>query len=610
MGRIRVLDDRLIDRIAAGEVVERPASVVKELVENALDSGAGRIAIGLVGGGKRRIEVDDDGAGMDRDDALLAVERHATSKLATSADLQSIRSLGFRGEALSSIASVSRFTLSTACADGAGTEVEVHGGRLAAVRETARGRGTAVRVERLFFNVPARRKFLRTDGTELSHVVRVVTRLALAHPATGLRLVSDQRELLRSDPARSAEERIGQIFGRELVERLLPFSADEPGLRLHGLAGRPTDALPRSRAQHVFVNGRAIQDRTLAHAVAEAYGNTMPRGRHPALFLFIEIDPAQVDVNVHPQKHEVRFRSSRQVHDLVRDALRAALSHTAVVPDLQDLRPAPGGSARAGVARATLDYLRRHEGRPEPPGETDRGPASGARARAASVPAESLAEPRVKRALDAPPVAEQPRLPDATSADAPAPRALAQYRESYILAQDAEGLLLVDQHAAHERVLFERFLEEAELNRVEVQKLLFPVTCELAPEEVVLLEEEAEEFRRLGFQVEPFGGNTVRVDGVPAVAAEVDAADLLAELVGETRRTRSAPASSEPLRHRLVTSAACQAAIKINHPLGIPACQALLDDLARTVNPGTCPHGRPVVFRLSLVEIERAFDRR
>ncbi len=602
MGLIRPLADSLINRIAAGEVVERPASVVKELVENSLDSGATSIAVTLAAGGKRSVLVRDDGSGMDRDDALLAVERHATSKLFEAGDLSTIRTLGFRGEALSSISAVSSFLLRTSVGGERGTEVEVRGGRIRSVRDVAGPRGTSIRVERLFFNVPARRKFLRTEATELSHIVRVVTRLALAHPAVGFRLEQQGRPLLQAEACEGRRERIAQIFGGELVDKLLPFAGNEPGLAVEGFAGRPLDALPRREGQHLLVNGRAVQDRTLWHAVSEAYDNTLPRGRFPMLFLFLEVDPDRVDVNVHPRKIEVRFSDTRRVHDLVRDSILASLSHRAVVPDLGDLRPAAASLRTSGAPRGW-------SGSHEMPLSRAGGGAT------------SLGEPVAPRSCGPrstplPPSDAQPDLIQAAAALDDAPLALrqaaplAQYRDSYIVAQDLEGLLLVDQHAAHERVIFERYLEEAGRNAVQVQPLLFPVTCDLAPDERVLFEEQKEELRRLGFVVEPFGSTTVKIEGVPALAAKLEPEAMLRELLGEAARARSAAADVDGLRHRLVTSAACQAAIKVNYPLTRETMQALLDDLFATVSPSTCPHGRPTIFRLSLDEIERAFRRR
>ena len=598
MGRIRVLDDPTVNRIAAGEVVERPASVVKELIENSLDAGAHAIDVRVLAGGRRLVRVADDGSGMDRDDALLALERHATSKLDATTDLHAIESLGFRGEALPSIAAVSRFMLRTAHEDGSGTEVEVRGGKIVAVREVAIPRGTTVEVAGLFFNVPARRKFLRAGTTELSHVVRWVARYALAHREVRFRLEHGPRVVLEAAPAESLADRIREVYGN-LADRLLPFLLDRPGLRVHGLAGRPVEGGPRRDGLQLFVNGRVVQDRVLAHAVREAYGNTMPRGRHPVAFVFVEIAPEEVDVNVHPQKTEVRFSRSGAVHDVVREAVAFALSREGAVPDLAELRRSCAApSVRDAIAASALSYL-------ESRGETAASERTGeASARVAYRPDTSGASPAGQRTLlaEGPGVAAQPRVAPWVP--------LAQYRDSYIVAEDRDGLVLVDQHAAHERVLFERYLEDAEEDRVEVQRLLFPLTLELAPDRAVVLEEELSEFRRLGFTIEPFGGHSFRVDGVPSVLGDLEAGPCLEELLGEAATTRSAAAGVANLRRKLVTSAACQAAIKINHPLTEAGMGRLLTDLAGTTNPTTCPHGRPILFRLSLDEIERGFRRR
>jgi len=593
MGRIRVLDDLTVNRIAAGEVVERPASVVKELVENSLDAGATRVDVEVHSGGRSLIRVSDDGTGMDRDDALLALERHATSKLASARELQAIRTLGFRGEALPSIAAVSRFDLRTAVEDGSGTEIEVRGGKIQAVREVGAPRGTSVEVADLFFNLPARRKFLRSDATELAHVLRWVSRFTLARPDVRFRLVHGSRTLIDAPPARDAAERAHHVYGRQSAERMLPFALERGGVRVRGLAGRPAESLARGEAQHLFVNGRAVQDRVLTHAVRQAYGNTMARDRFPAVLVFLEVDPSVVDVNVHPQKIEVRFARSTEVHDAVRDAVTSALSHDAAVPGLTDLRP--GGEVSRhldAVSASALSYL---ESRAVPTGAEPRGVGRPG----------GLYRGGDGATCPAPPVAVAEGLGRA------APwAALAQYRESYIVAQDADGLVLVDQHAAHERVLFERFLREAEDDRVQVQRLLFPVTVELANDESAVLSEEIGEFRRLGFEVEPFGGTAFRIDGVPAVLGEIEPTSCLRELLGEAREARSATAGVGELRRKLVTSAACQAAIKVHHPLTHAGMTGLLDDLARTSSPTTCPHGRPVLFRIRLEEIERGFRRR
>jgi len=559
---IRRLSPAVAARIAAGEVVERPASVVKELVENALDAGASTIDVTVEDGGRRRIVVADDGSGMERDDALLALERHATSKLRSFEDLAAIGTLGFRGEALPAIAAVCRFVLRTAARDGHGTEIEVRGGKIAAVREIAFTRGTTIECGSLFFNVPARRKFLKAPPTELSHVVKLAGSYALARPAVRFRLDHDGRRLLDAAVAADRRERLAQVHGRGIADKLVPFELVRPGLSVSGFAGRPVDALPRRDAQHLFVNGRRVQDRLLAHAIGQAYGDTTPRGSFPAAFVFVEIDPAAVDVNVHPQKSEVRFARSAEVHDVVREAVARALPAPRAIPTLSELRPV----------------------------ET---PSSAYEVREPSAPPPSLLD-------DGSPAAIVGRK--ATP--------LAQYKDSYIVAQDAEGIVLVDQHVAHERVLYEKYLADAERGEVAVQRLLFPATLEVTAEQAVVVEDEREEFRRLGILVEPFGDGAVRIDGVPSIAKDVPPARLVGELLGEAARAKSASTGSAVLRRKVVTSAACQAAIKVNYPLTREGMQALLDGLFATENPTTCPHGRPILFRLTLEEIERAFRRR
>jgi DNA mismatch repair protein MutL len=580
LGKIRVLDDHLINRIAAGEVVERPASVVKELVENALDAGARRVGIAVVSGGKHSIRIEDDGSGMDRDDALLALERHATSKLTSPGDLETVSTLGFRGEALPSIAAVSRLLVRTAAEDGEGTEIEVRGGRIAGVRALGRPRGTTVSASSLFFNVPARRKFLRSETTEFAHVARFTTRCALAHPEVAFRLEHGPRTVLEAPAGEDLPARLARVMGEDVAARLLPFALAGSGMTVRGWTGRPSEAATGRGAQHLFVNGRVVSDRVLLHAIADAYRNTMARDGHPPVVLFLTVPPDRLDVNVHPQKAEVRFTAPREVHDLVREALVLALPEARAVPAYGDLRRAP---SLPPVAEPRL-----------PAGGSSWIPAQPA----ASLPGEPPAPAVVAAAVEDPPEAP------------PAVRALAQFRESYIVAEDADGLVLVDQHAAHERILFERYLAQAEKNRVEIQRLLFARTVDLGVHERVLLEEEGDEFRRLGFLVEPFGGDTVRIDGVPAVAADLDPASLLRELLGEAAHVRAAAAGIGALRLRLVTTAACKAAIKIHHGLTREAMQRLLDDLFRTGSPTTCPHGRPLVFRLPLAEIERTFHRR
>ena len=424
---------------------------------------------------------------------------------------------------------------------------------------------------------------MRSAATELAHIVRTVSHYALAHATVRFLLDHDGRTVIDAPKAADRAERIAQIHGREAREARR-VRGDPPGDLVVGdqRAGRPVDASTRRDAQHVFVNGRLVHDRVLMHAISSAFENTVSRGLYPAAIVFVDIDPSRVDVNVHPQKTEVRFDRSSEVHEAVRAALASALAGHEALPRLADLRGAPAASVpRASIAAALTRY---------------------------TAVAESSERPYATTAV-APPAG---LLDDGSPAIDPGRRAvpLAQYKDSYIVAKDREGLLIVDQHVAHERVLFERYLGEAERGEVAVQRLLFPRTLELAADERLLLEAEAEEFGRLGFLVEPFGGNTIKLDGVPAFAKDVPPERLVRELLGEAGRTRTAATGVGELRLRLVTSAACQAAIKVNYPLTHEGMQRLLDDLFLTENPTTCPHGRPIIFRLPLEEIERAFRRR
>jgi DNA mismatch repair protein MutL len=457
-------------------------------------------------------------------------------------------------------------------------------------------RGTQVEANALFFNVPVRRKFLKSDATELSRIVRVVTHCAIAHPAVRFRLEHDGRELLHVPAASDLAGRVAQIYGDRQLERLLPFSMERGGARVSGFLGRPVDAVQRRDTQHLFVNGRPVEDRILSHAVSQALENVVARGLYPPLLLFVEVDPTLVDVNTHPRKTEVRFTRTGEVHDLVRDAVASSLSAGAAVPTLEDLRPAavPPPPA-ASIGAAALRYLDANE----PAGSYRSG-------------ASTAIDPRATAPFSRPTAASAPEPRELLDVEGGGRRAkaLAQLMDSYILAQAADALLVVDQHVAHERILFESYLAEADANQVSVQKLLFPVTIDLDPAEAVLVEEEAPELLRLGFVVEPFGGNSVRLDGVPSFAATVDPTSLLRAVLGDAARIRSSLTGVGAIRRRLVTTAACHAAIKINHPLRPEGMQRLLDDLFRTENPTSCPHGRPILFRVSMEEIERAFRRR
>lgn len=567
MGVIRVLPEKVANQIAAGEVVDRPASVVKELIENALDAGAARIEVGIEGGGADRIRVADDGCGMGREDALLALQRHATSKIREAADLSSIASFGFRGEALPAIASVARLTLTTAAEEGRGTRVTVHGGALRGDEPAAHPRGTTVEVEGLFLNAPVRRKFLRSPSTEASHIAAIVTRLAAAQPAVSFRLRSGGRELLAWPAVPTFRERVAQIVGREEAGLLVPVERRAESMRLEGLASSPSLGRSSARDQHLFVNGRPIRDRRLLHGVQEAYATFLQGGRYPVVYLFLSIPLGEVDVNVHPAKTEVRFQRAGAVHDLVRDGLRAALG-------------APSAGARRGYGR-------------EAPAPSAYSTAVGER---------RIPEPGVVTAATG-------EVAEARLFDAVRVAPLAQFRDSYILAAAPEGLVIVDQHAAHERILYDRLSIQDRERGIERQRLLFPVTVELRPEQRQALEAASASLAELGFGIAPFGPATVIVDEVPALLGAGDPSRLVRDLLNEVLEWDRAE-GIDRLRHRILATAACHAAVTANERLEGSRMRQILDDLLVDGRQQTCPHGRPAVLRLTMEQIEKEFRRR
>jgi DNA mismatch repair protein MutL len=578
MGRIRVLEETIANQIAAGEVIERPASVVKELVENSLDAGAARIEVDLEGGGADRIRVADDGSGMAREDAILAFERHATSKIRRAEDLRTITSFGFRGEALPSIASVARVTLTSSLgAPEGGTRVRVHGGSAAGIEPAPHPRGTTVLVEGLFFNAPARRRFLRSRATETAHVVEVVARTAAAHPATAFMVRSGDRQCASWSAAADYRERVAQMVGPE-AGSMVPIAGDSGATRIAGLASAPLLSRSTAREQHLFVNGRPIRDRRILHAIQEAYATLLPRGRYPVAYLFLEVPLDEVDVNVHPAKTEVRFLRAAAVHDLVRESLLDGLG---VVRPIY--RPSAG--AAPGLA----------ERAPETPGE--RAVREGVR------PTGPEKEPPPGSALPTPPPYARRLF------EGPGVAPLAQYRDSYILASAPDGLIIVDQHAAHERILFDRLMSRDRAGRPARQRLLFPVTVEVAPAARQSFDEAAEALETLGFGVAPFGDGAIIVDEVPVPLGGSAVDTLMRDLLGEIIDWRRAEGLGV-LRGRLAASAACHAAVTANHPLDGERMRGILTDLMLTESPMTCPHGRPAILRLTLDQIERQFRRR
>jgi DNA mismatch repair protein MutL len=657
MGKIRVLSDQVANQIAAGEVVERPASVVKELLENALDAGATRIRVEVEGGGRKLIRIVDNGHGMGRDDALLAFERHATSKLRSSDDLLSIATLGFRGEALPSIASVARVNLETrAVEDEVGTVMEIAGGSLLRVEDAGLPAGTTIAVRDLFFNTPARRKFLRAEQTELGHVAALVTHYALAHPQKHFELHTATQALLTAPAVANAGERLYQIFGRETFESMIPVAAEmdfarvglpepppwkrpvdyEPTVagfvRVSGFVSKPELQKLNRNSVYVFVNGRLVRDRLILHALTEAYRNIIPPTSFPAVLLFLEMPPAEVDVNVHPAKTEVRFRQGSFVHDFVRDTVRTALMQarpaasflqalhggaTASASLMVDVSPLPGVDETVFSPRDGA-LVQQSEGVVEPGDVASfelrerMMPASpgrlGFEGSGMAVGYEDSATPLIAQtARDE--WDTQSGAGDGGTLNALASlKPLGQLRDSFILAVNEEGLWIIDQHVAHERVLFEKILRERTTEQVQRQRLLMPVLVDLLPAQMVTFAEIAEELERNGFEAEPFGPKTLAVKATPVGLEGKELERVLEELLGATEK--SAQVENEQLRRtRIAASIACHAAIKVNMPLEPAKIEWLLAELGKTEHPMSCPHGRPIALRYSLREIQRAFQR-
>jgi DNA mismatch repair protein MutL len=601
---IRVLPPGLVNQIAAGEVVERPASVVKELCENALDAGATSVAVEVDEGGLGLVRVADDGKGMDREDALLALERHATSKLADAAGLATIATMGFRGEAVPAIASVSRFRLDTAArGDGAGTRVVVEGGTVVEAADVARPRGTTVEVRDLFFNTPARRKFMRAPPTEAGHVTEAVVRLALARADVGFTLRSSGRLVIGARAGEALADRAAQALGREATRHLLPVDGGRGEVRVRGLVTSPDHSEATGRSLYLFVNGRYVRDRGAAHAVLRAYSGVLPPGRQPAGVLFVELPLDRVDVNVHPQKLEVRFAEGRLVYDALHHAVAATLRTTPWLG--RHGAPAPADPAGA-PSEAAL-----------PPLSAGEDVASVlAWARAIHPPPESGAT----LTLPAPPPEEGEPLPLFAAGPAGEParprgyfgalRYVGQHARTYLLCEAPGGaLVVIDQHASHERMLFHRLREAMRARQLPVQPFLVPQVVTLPPAVARSLEGHVAELGRLGLDVEPFGGDAFAVKGAPALLGGVDLAGLLEDLAQQLEQLERGSAVDEAL-HDLTATMACHAAVRANQELTPEEARALLDGLDAIDFKARCPHGRPVVFELPLADLERRVGRR
>jgi DNA mismatch repair protein MutL len=594
VGRINRLPEDLANQIAAGEVVERPASVVKELIENAIDAGATRVTVTAEYGGKKLIRVDDDGLGMDPDDARLCLERHATSKIRRAGDLGAIVTLGFRGEALPSIASVSHFRLRTrARSADSGTEIRVNAGVVESVVEAGGPEGTLVEVEDVFYNLPARRKFLKSDGAEAAQVSRSVTQLALCYPEVGFTLVSSGRKVIAVPPVTNLSDRLYQLYGDR--QDLVRVDREFGGMRLHGfIAALAEQGLVRG-PQHVFVNRRIVKDRTIAHAILDAYSVATNKERSPEVHLFLDVPPDQVDVNVHPTKAEVRFKEQSAVHRLVRHALADALGQG----------PAPELTLR------TSDVL---PGRPLQPSIP--GSLSGGSFPSRWAPPDTLGG--LKSAPTAGVNSSSPghtdvganfSTPGQTTAPSVRPMiALGQFRDTFIIAMDDEGLCIIDQHVAHERVLFERIMERLTNESLESQRLLIPVVIELPPAERAALISKATALGRFGFELEEFGGDSIKITSVPALLPPDEGAAALRALADDLEGLDRGLRIEDALK-QIAATTACHAAVKAHYPLTLEKMHHILEELRATAYSTICPHGRPVMLRITRREIEKNFDR-
>jgi len=593
--KIRILPEQLANQIAAGEVVERPASVVKELLENAIDAGASELLIEVEQGGRRLVRVTDNGCGMAKEDLFLALERHATSKIGSSADLFALHTLGFRGEALPSIASVSRLRLtSRPLEQELGWQIYAEGGTVRQAEAIGTPAGTVVEVRDLFFNTPARRKFLRSDETEFGHLADVVVRLALARPDIHLRLVNNGRTHLEAYRHQSLEERAAALLGRSLTADMLAVDADSGnGEMLTGLIGAPRLNRSSSSYLYAYVNGRFVRDRAVQHAILEAYRTLLEKRRYPVAVLFLDLPPEMVDVNVHPTKHEVRFREQQKVHDFVMAAVRSRLLGETVTAAAASQRLAepsgfpvaatvdPADNARAGVQEALTAYGTRCSPVPESP--TWRAGGKG----------EALGWGET-------PVAA-PQMPDGW-------RVIGQYLNSYLVCQVGDDLLLIDQHAAHERIGFEKLRRQLQVAGIEKQRLLFPAVIECDHRQAAVVAEHLDDFARLGFELAAFGGRSFTLTAMPQLLAGADAERLvldMAEELAQIGRGGSLDTALDQVLMRL----ACHAMIRANQPLARPEMEALLSELAVIDFGSHCPHGRPVVRRLGRGEIERFFHR-
>jgi len=653
MSKIRVLPDILINKIAAGEVVERPASVVKELLENSIDAGATRITVTVENGGRRLMRITDDGCGMNRDDAILAFERHATSKLRTAEDLEAIATLGFRGEALPSIASVSKLTLDTKSpSDLEGTRIDISGGKIFAVKDIAWPGGTEISVADLFFNLPARKKFLRAETTELYHISNLVTHYALANPGLAFVLSHNGRELISVTPVESLRDRAYQLFGNEFLTTVVELKGETPDAHVNGFVSKPGHARSTRESQYFFVNGRFVRDKIISRAVANAYRNVLPSGMFPSVIIFLEVPLEDVDVNAHPAKTEVRFRKANLVQDAIFEAIRAKIVEHKPVPDFPALvrqinssatdarpnawnqRPYGNGGYAATPYFGNSSAMSYQPARPSPADYQQ--PVDDLNDRERFRPTSELptatqnSSHEVSPANVEQPFNSMPVIPDchavpsetcgssallefagadgATEINPHSIKPLAQLRDSFIIATDDRGLLLIDQHVAHERVLFEQHLDRYCAKTIEAQRLLLPETIDLTPAQTAAFDQIQSELEANGFEVMRLSGRTIALQAVPAGITMGDARALLTEMMNTIERER-AGLTIDDIRAQIAAGVACKAAIKVNMPLTMEKMTWLIDALMQTKVPTNCPHGRPITLRFSMYDILRGFER-
>lgn len=605
MTKIQLLDSRLANQIAAGEVVERPASVLKELLENALDAGSESISVDVEQGGVKLVRVRDNGSGIDRDDLPLALSRHATSKIRGLDDLEAIGTLGFRGEALAAISSVSRLTLaSNVEGEAEGWQVQVEGRDMApTVTPAGHPRGTTVTMRDLFFNTPARRRFLRTEKTEFNHLEEVFRRIALSEFNTAFRLTHNQKVIHQlpaglDDTLRAA--RVAKLCGKGFMEQAIPVDVERDGIRLHGWMGLPTFSRSQADLQYFYVNGRVIRDKVVSHAVRQAYADVLYHGRHPAYVLFLELDPAQVDVNVHPTKHEVRFREQRMVHGFLYSSLHRAIAEVR-----------PGQSLAANVVDEGESVMPAME-----PSQASMSLSAPAGRPSYSPPTHSFSYGQGARQADAygalvrPQVAETSVMPPASDQETVPPLgyAVAQLHGIFILAENQQGLVVVDMHAAHERITYERLKQSWSEDKVRSQPLLVPVSLAVSSREADFAEQQPEVFSRLGFMVDRAGPETLVVREVPAMLRDSDSEAMVRDVLSDLL----AQGSSERIEQKLdelLSTMACHGSVRANRRLTIPEMNALLRDMEATERSGQCNHGRPTWTQMSLKDLDRLFMR-